>query len=181
MSKEPKPPKAPKGPSLPADFPPVVFGNDDNYPQAVVRMEDGVAVLHDPAAEGVMAAVDAHNYDIAKANCVRMFNLNADRIAHFKGRAATLGRSDQEVVIVIINVDDVHGMLMVDNLMPGQDAMWQNFRDKGEIPVARGLAGRADIQKCIDLIDKIAAEKMRSLPGLLVVVVDHGTAEVFQA
>ena len=177
----PKPPKGPTPPVTPNGFPPIVFGSSDDCSQAVVRMEDGVAVLYDPAAEGVMAAVDAHNYNIAKMNCMRVFNLNADRIAHFKSRAVTLGKSDQDVVIVIINVDDVHGRDLAEALMPGQESMWQGFRDNGETPYARGLAARDGIQNCMNVLDKNAAEKMRLLPGLLVVVVDHGTAEVFQA
>jgi hypothetical protein len=171
--------KMPQMPDLPPDFPAFIALPSDNESQAVVRVVEGQLVLDDPAALGVMAAVEAHNRGIAKENCLATLRMNADRVAHFKGRMDVLKKSPKEVVIVLINVDDVHGKDMADSLMPGNEAMWQSFRDQGQVPFARGLAEREGIQNCLNLIDSEAAGKLRDSTGTAVVVVDHGTADVY--
>lgn len=113
--------------------------------------------------------------------CDDTLALQTERVAHFKRRVAERGESPQAVVIVLINVDDVHGRDMADALMPGQEAMWQGFRDQGQTPFARGLAGRAGVQRCLDFISAAAGAKLRAVPGLAVVVIDHGTAAVYEA
>lgn len=176
--KEPKPPKAPKPPKPPAGFPDYVIGMSDNSPQAVVREVDGQLVLDDPAALGVIAAVEAHNRGVAKQNCRLVYDLNADRVEHFKRRIGELGKSPRDVVIVLIHVDDVHGRDLAESLMPGAD--WQPYRDRGERPYARGLADRQSMQNCVRFIDPQVADLMESIKGIVVVVVDHGTAEVYE-
>jgi len=89
------------------------------------------------------------------------------------------GRSPSSVVIVLINVDDVHGGPIAEALMPGHD--WQEYRDRGELPVARGLAGREGIEAVLADFDKEAAVKLKVTKGIAVVVVDHGVAEIFGA
>lgn len=164
-------------PDLPPDFPAFVVMPEDNTPQAQVRMVDGQLVLDDPAARGVMMAVGKHN-------CKRTLELNADRVAHFKGRMEKLGKTSRDTVIVLINVDDIHGRDLAETLMPGAEAsgMWQSMRDQQQVPYARGLAGREGIEKCVNLLDAdFAGEKMRIMKGIPVVVVDFGTVEVFEA
>lgn len=63
--------------------------------------------------------------------------------------------------------------------MPGCD--WQAMRDGGEVPFARGLAGREGIQDVIDILDKEEGEILRAHKGLAVVVVDHGVVKIFSA
>lgn len=63
--------------------------------------------------------------------------------------------------------------------MPGHN--WQEIRDKGEVPFARGLAIRDGIQEALGAFDVEAATKLRSMTDVAVVVVDHGVAEVFAA
>jgi hypothetical protein len=138
--------------------------------RAVVREIDGKLVLDDPVAMGVARAVGKHN-------CRNTIELNADRIEHFKRRLTERQLSPSDVVIVILNVDDIHGSLLAEALMPGTD--WQEYRDRGEIPFARGLAERAGITESIDHFDQEAGAKLRDEAGLAVVVVDHGVAEVF--
>lgn len=179
MNDLPKPPR-PTPPPLPDGFPQFVALPGDDYPDAVVREIDGQLVLDDPAARGVIAAVESHNKKIAKKNCLETFKANADRVQHFKGRVAALGKSPADVVVVLINVDDVHGRDLSESLMPGQQAMWQQFRDQGQVPFARGLAERQSIQKCVGLIDPQVGEVMKGIKGLVAVVIDHGTAEVFE-
>lgn len=109
----------------------------------VEQTEDGTLVLHDPAAEGVIAAVESHNAGVARANCRRVFVENAERIHHFQGRVAALGRTPADTVIVVLSVDDRLGGVLTEHLMPKQEALWQSFRDQGQMPIARGRAGGA--------------------------------------
>ena len=85
----------------------------------------------------------------------------------------------KQAVIVLLSVDDVHGGPLADVLMPGFN--WQEIRDRGEVPFARGLAMREGIQKALGTFDKEAAKKLRGMNDVAVVVVDHGVAEVFAA
>lgn len=144
----------------------------DNYPQAVVREIDGQLVLDDPDAVAVIRAVGKHN-------CRITLRWNADRVVHFRNRLAERGMTADQAVIVLLNVDDVHGGPLADALMPGHN--WQEVRDRGEVPFARGLAMREGIQDALGTFDEEAAEKLRGMTGIAVVVVDHGVAEVFAA
>jgi hypothetical protein len=145
---------------------------DAERPQAVVREVDGQLVLDDPEALAVIRAVSKHN-------CINTFNLNVDRVEHFKNRLAQRGLTPNDAVIVLLNVDDVHGGPLANALMPGQN--WQEIRDRGEVPFARGLAMRDGIQEAIEFFDKEAALKLKEMAGVVVVVVDHQVAEVFAA
>ena len=144
----------------------------DDYPRAVVREIDGQLVLDDPDAVAVIHAVEKHN-------CRNTFEMNADRVAHFKRRLAERDMTADQAVIVLLNVDDVHGGPLADALMPGHN--WQEIRDRGEIPFARGLAMREGIQGVLGTFDKEAAEKLQGMTDIAVVVVDRGVAEVFAA
>ncbi len=150
-----------------------VEDSEDGEPQgAVVREVDGQLVLDDPVAVAVISAVEKHN-------CRNTLELNADRVEHFKRRLSERGMTADQAVIVLLNVDDVHGGPLADVLMPSQN--WQEIRDRGEIPFARGLAMRDGIQKVLDTFDKDAATKLKSMTDVAVVVIDHGVAEVFTA
>lgn len=143
-----------------------------DYPQAVVREIDGQLVLDDPVAMAVVSAVEKHN-------CRNTLELNMDRVVHFKQRVVECGLTAANAVIVLLNVDDVHGGPLAETLMPGFN--WQEIRDRGKVPFARGLAVREGIQEALQLFDKEAADKLRKMTDLAVVVVDHGVAEVFSA
>ncbi|MBI4434959.1 hypothetical protein HY635_04085 [Candidatus Uhrbacteria bacterium] len=142
------------------------------YPRAVVREVDGQLVLDDPDAVAVLRAVGKHN-------CRNTLELNADRVAHFKRRLTERGMTASEAVIVLLNVDDQNGGQIAEVLMPGHN--WQEYRDRGEVPFARGLAMREGIEGALDFFDKEAAIKLREMTEAAVVVVDHGVAEVFPA
>ncbi len=146
--------------------------DDPNYPRATVREIDGKLVLDDPDALAVMRAV-------AKHNCRNTYEAQGERVLHFQARAVQLGKTPADVVIVLINVDDPHGRLMADALMPGHD--WQAYRDRGEVPFARGLAGREGVQNMLRIFDAEAADKLSGYDAtaVAVVVVDYGVAEVY--
>ncbi len=149
-----------------------VENTEDTGPTAVLREVDGELVLHDPEAYAIIQAVGKHN-------CKNTLDMNAERVIHFKKRHAELGKTPDDMVIIILNVDDAHGAQLADVLMPGYD--WQSVRDQGAVPFARGLAGRDGIMETIGTFDKDAASKLREMSEVAVVVVDHGVAEVFTA
>jgi hypothetical protein len=64
--------------------------------------------------------------------------------------------------------------------MPGHD--WQAYRDRGEVPYARGLASREGLQEGLDTLDPEAATKLRETKGeTAIIVMDFGVVEVFRA
>ena len=137
----------------------------------ITQNNAGELILIDPVGAAVANAVN-------KSNCRVTLDLNADRVSHFKRRMAERNYNGNDVVIVLLNADDTNGRVLADMLMPGHD--WQQYRDRGEVPFARGLAGREGIQAALCVIDRDAANKLNAIQGVAVVVVDHGTAEVFE-
>lgn len=140
--------------------------------RAIVREIDGQIVLDDPMAVAMISAVGKHN-------CRATLEANADRVAHFKQRLADRGMTAAEAVIVLLNVDDANGAVLAEALMPGYN--WQEIRDRGEVPFARGLAMREGIQEALSTLDPDAAVKLRGMTEVAVVVVDYQVAEVFPA
>jgi hypothetical protein len=151
--------------------------SDEPTARIVGELPDGTVLMEDPEAEGVIAAVEEHNRRVNKENCKRTLSAQYDRVRHFVTRIKERGDDPREVVITLINVDDPHGGPLADILMPGVD--WQQFRDRGETPYARGLAGREGIEEALKLFDPEAAEKLRDVEDIACVVIDHGVAEVF--
>jgi hypothetical protein len=140
------------------------------YILPTVEMVDGQLVLNDPAAVGMIKAVGKHN-------CKNTLEINADRVQHFKRRITERGSHSGEMVIVLLNVDDPNGAFVANILLPNMN--WQEIRDRGEIPFARGLALREGIQKMVDALDREVGERLEKA-GTAVVVMDHGVVEVFE-
>ena len=67
-----------------------------------------------------------------------LFQLNIKRLEQFAFRALQKGSRPDQFIVVCIDVDDPAWTEVVDGLMPGYD--WQQYRDRGEKPVARGTA-----------------------------------------
>ena len=150
----------------------MVENKKTNDYEAYVTVINGETVLVDPAGYRMMQAVN-------KQNCIATFEMNADRIAHFKNRIGERQMDPKTVVIVIINVDAPYGGDLADMLMPGHD--WQQFRDNGEVPFARGLAMREGVQEYVKLFDAEASQKIETVAGIPVVVIDYSVAEIFSA
>lgn len=93
----------------------------------LTHASDGALVLVDPDASAMAAA-------LGRDACKRLLAANAERVEHFAARAQ--GRDN--VCFVLLDVDDPRGAVLADKLMPGHD--WQQYRDRGEKPLARGLA-----------------------------------------
>lgn len=145
--------------------------NMSNHLQAFFRVINGQIAPDDPIALAVFTAVGKHN-------CRASFDANAERVTYFMGRVAERGIDPNTIVIVLLNVDDANGAFLAEALMPGYD--WQEIRERGEVPFARGIVMREYILEEFGHFDKEAAEKLQSWTiGIAVVVVDHGTAEIF--
>lgn len=142
---------------------------ENEYP-TVRRGANGGLVLNDPQAAAMIRGLRKHN-------CRCALELNADCIERFKRRLVERGLTPEQAVIVLVNVDDVHGGPLAESLMPGHD--WQKYRDLGQVPFARGLAMREGIQHALALIDQEASAKLQGMAGMAIVVVDCGVAEVF--
>lgn len=145
----------------------------DDYPRAQVRVIDGQLVLDDPDALAMIKAVAQHN-------CGATLTMHADAVRRFALRVRERNLSTEDVVIVLLNVDDPHGRILTDVLMPGQDQAWQATRDQGQVPFARGLAARKGIEEVVSVLDAEVGERLkRWTQETVVVVMDHGVVEVF--
>ena len=141
----------------------------DNIPR--VEKIDGELVLIDLAAASVIEVVNKHN-------CEQTLNSQRERVEHFKRRITELGHSSENVIILLANVDSDNGVCIAELTMPGHD--WQQYRDKGEKPFARGLCDRQGIELFLSNSGYHNAEqKLKNCQGIAIVVIDYDTAEVF--
>ncbi len=145
--------------------------------EARVDVVDGQLVLVDPVAEAVFEVVAAHNRGIDRQNCLATVKAHADRVAHFAQRVGALGLSPRAALIVLLNMDEPFGALIGNNLMPGHD--WAPYRERGEVPYARGLAERAGIEAWIEDPRPGAGRELADIEGLAILVIDHGAIVSF--
>jgi hypothetical protein len=147
--------------------------NDDGVHVRAPRRPQAAARRDHDMGEKVIRAVDEHNRHAA---CRQFLDARAERVQHFKNRVRERGDDPAEVLIVVLDVDDPFGGALAAALMPAYD--WNPIRERGEKPVALGLARREGIQEAIDHFDKTAGATLRSISGLAVVAVAHGAVEV---
>jgi hypothetical protein len=151
--------------------------SDEDLPQAYVEVVNDQLVLVDPVAAGVIQALQQFKGNVG--TCRHTLEIQLERVVHFTRRIRELGKNPIEVTIVLLNVEDPWGGLMADILMPGHD--WQPYRDRGEVPFARGLAGREGMQGVLDELDPKEGAKLREAgPVVTVIVMDHGEVKVFK-
>ena len=103
---------------------------------------------------------------------IMLFNENRERLLEFAAKAEKRGDG---AVVVCIDVDDPTWVELVEVLMPG--ANWDQFRARGEKPVARGIAMRTGMQ---DIITKVypAAGKLKT-EGTNILVFAAGGVGIF--
>jgi hypothetical protein len=141
---------------------------------AYVTKIDDKLVLVDPLAAEVIEALNIYNKNL----CYKTLELQMDRVIHFTKRIKELNREPNSVVILLANVDNPLGEELANELMPGYD--WQQFRDRGEVPFARGLVGRSGIQTFLDNVNQLEGEKLRNAnDNVAVLVIDYNTCEIF--
>jgi hypothetical protein len=144
-----------------------------DYPSAIVKRDDnGTLVCDDPVAASVIRAVEKHN-------CQQTLNTQSDRVEYFINRAKEKKLLPEEVMIVLANVDSFLGEVLADLLMPGFN--WDEIRQRGETPFARGLASRDGVQKFVDMVDEEEGAKLRDCDDFPVVVADFEVVAVFSA
>ena len=110
-------------------------------------------------------------------SCVSAFEQHQDRIAHFERRIKVLGLSPEEMVIVLLNMEDPFGGPLGERLMPGRN--WQQFRDRGQTPYARGFVYKAGVANALELLDVDMANTLRTSSELLVLVMTDSTSALF--
>jgi len=130
-------------------------------------------VLVDPQACAIIEVIN-------KGNCRKTYDLNLDRINYFKQRFIDRQDSPEDVCIVVINVDDSYGKEISDILMPNVN--WQEYRDRNEVPFARGLASKPFVVAYIDecIMNSNTAKILNDMQTLAVVVIDHQNVEIFE-
>jgi|GEM_PF-3247219 len=110
----------------------------------------------------------------------KFFQLNKKRLEELAHRAINVLKiNPEDFVIVCIEVDDPHWTELADYLVPNQD--WQKFRDRGEIPVARGSV-LSNIREFIkEMVPDITEALYRELPdgNVRAVVMGSGGASVY--
>ena len=146
---------------------------------ARVEVRDGMLVLVDDTALGVIAAVEAHNRGVAYQNCLVIKRHNAERIEHFKRRAVERLLPPKDAVLVILDADDQLGGALAEHLMRGHD--WQQYRDKGQIPLARGLAMREGIVEVLRGVLPELARQLETEEELALLILHGGTGLVERA
>lgn len=115
---------------------------------------------------------------VAEQRCIDVALEQRERIQHFIERASSDGRNPSELVIVILSMDDQYGAFLGNALMPGQN--WDVFRERGEVPFARGLAVREGVAEYLDYLGATGASKIREAQ-LPVLIIESGMAVVLEA
>ena len=113
----------------------------------------------------------------------KFYQPQRERLEHMAFRAIKKGLRPDQFVAVAIAVDDPNWTEVVEALMPNAtEAYWQEFRDRGEEPVARGTANASGLidylsQVCPD----IAPALVNKLPQGVVraIVLADGGASVY--
>lgn len=118
-------------------------------------------------------------HELNKLNCKFTLDLNTIFIKYYKDSIAIKKLHADEVVIIVVSVDDVHGKHIAAGITPNFD--WQEIHDRKERPTLRGIYDRKVIQEMLNIVDEDASEKLKSMTDIAVVVVDYGVAEVFTA
>lgn len=143
---------------------------------ATVELMHGIPVLNDPTALGVIQAIDHHNRKIDQENLQRAREGQAERIQYFLNRMDVRGDDPQDIMIVIFGCDDPVGREFAEVTMPGQESTWQNMRDAGLRPYARGLYHRAVVTEGLGLVYPEVAAQLEAHKGRVGVIVDFNSA-----
>lgn len=109
----------------------------------------------------------------------RFYEVNQPRLQEFVSRLRERGDAPSDVCATCIDVDDPSWTELVDVFMPGHD--WNQYRVRGERPVARGLAGREGIENVMKVLVPDLGQKMATLPRdqVIICVFAAGGASVY--
>ncbi len=110
----------------------------------------------------------------------QLFQPNKERLEHMAFKATKRGLVRDDFITVAIDVDDPNWTEIVDVLMPDHD--WQQYRDRGEKPIARGtVMAEKIIEYLCQVVPDIAPALTSELPNGVVraVVMADGGASVY--
>ncbi len=136
-----------------------------------LRFENGKYILEDPIAYEMFKTA-------AKINCRNTVLLHKERIFYFINRIKELKHIPESILINIINVDAMYGKELADVLMPNYE--WNEIRNQGQVPFARGLSKREGMIDIIYYLDSKVAERITKIKTAIFVC-DHGVVECFDA
>lgn len=137
-------------------------------PTATVRKVNGQLVLDDPIAYAVMTVVERYN----------LYQADLEAVQRLEARAKEKGGTGAGFTVIVIDVDVYPGI--VEGLMPGHD--WEQYRARGEKPVARGLVPRAALVGLLETIPEDERVIPNPLPaGVFTAVFGRGGVSVFEA
>lgn len=140
-----------------------------DQPTATVREIDGKLVLEDPVGFAVMSSVERFN----------LYNADPESVKRLEARAQEKSKDGVLFSVIIIDVDVATWTELVDMLMPSND--WQQFRDRGEKPIARGVVPRTLLTDMLGIVDENAKVLPDPFPtGVLTAVFGMGGVTVFE-
>jgi hypothetical protein len=91
-----------------------------------------------------------------------LFEQTQKHLAGLAYEALLRGMTPREFMIVCIHVDDLNWTDLVEVLMPNSD--WQQFRDRGEMPLATGIFWRPALDYLMTRLPDTVAEALRYAP-----------------
>ncbi len=143
-----------------------VIPHSEGRPKATVHRIDARLPMNNKSA-------------VNKNNCHNILVSHADEIARFKRHAKELSGPTEHVTILLLNVNDVNGRPLSKKLLPKHN--WDAANKRQEKPFIRGLFTKELLCKKLDIINKEAAEKLKDMTSMAIVVVDYNNIEIFAA
>lgn len=142
---------------------------DKDQPTATVREVDGQLVLEDPVGFAIMTSIERLN----------LYNSDPESVKRLEARAVEKSKSNESFGVVIIDVDVATWTDLVEALMPNYD--WQQFRDRGEKPIARGVVPRGLLMEMLGIVNEKAKVVPDPFPtGVFTAVFGMGGVTVFE-
>lgn len=139
----------------------------DEMPMATVEMgPDGKVYLNDPVGFAVMGVVER----------VNLYRYDPVAVERLEKRAAEKTLEEgSHFVVVLIDMDDSFWKGFGEVLMP--DADWDQYRKRGEKPMARGVIPR---QLLLDVLNDTKTEYAFDLPDALTAVFSMNGVSYFR-
>jgi len=108
-----------------------------------------------------------------------LFELNVVRLAQLAYKGLNRGMKPDEFAVICIDVDDPTWTDEVEVLMPGHD--WQQYRDHGEKPIARGNVSAEFCRYIGRIVPGISKELLKdvSRDRIQVIVLGSGGASLY--
>ncbi len=108
-----------------------------------------------------------------------LFTLNKSRLKILAAKALDRGLEANQFAVICIDVDDSTWTEEVDMLMPQHD--WQQYRNRGERPVARGSVTKVFCDYIGEVVPGIASALLKDVPydHVQAIVLGSGGASLY--